>query len=458
MTLGCPKNLVDSEGACAEIVRAGHELVVDRSRADVIVVNTCAFIESAREESVQAILEAVEEKRRGRCRAVVVIGCLSQRYKQDLIEAEPGIDAVLGIEHAGLVAETIESVLKGERALDAESFRGGSSVEWIEHAGRVRSTPPWTAYVKISDGCDNRCAYCAIPDIRGRFRSRPEELIVEEAKRLAGEGVKELILVGQDLTQYGADLDAPMLLPDLLTRLAAIEGPRWIRLMYCYPTKITRDLIDVIAGSDRIVKYLDMPLQHGDERVLRAMNRRGTPDDYLRVIGELRAACPEIALRSSFIVGFPGETRAAFDNLLAFVETIQFDRVGAFVYSREEGTPAWEMKPRVGAKTAAARLDALMRLQQRISLDRNRRLVGRTLEILVESRTEDGAVGRSCRDAPEIDGVVHITSIPPGIDTWRDRRGIDAAPGEFVNVTITGAGEYDLYSDSADSWVRISES
>ena len=428
--MGCPKNLVDSEGACAEIAAAGHELVVDRSEADVIVVNTCAFIESAREESVEAISEAVEEKRRGRCRGVIVIGCLSQRCGHDLIEAEREIDAVLGIGHAGMIADTLQSVLSGERVVESS----GPPLEWCEHAGRIRSTPPWTAYIKISDGCDNRCSYCAIPDIRGRFRSRPEELVIDEAKRLADEGVRELVLVGQDLTQYGTDLDEPHLLPELLERLAGIEALRWIRLMYCYPTKITREFIDVVAGSERIVKYLDMPLQHGDDRILAAMNRRGSVSDYLRVIDELRAACPEIALRSSFITGFPGETREAFGNLLAFVERIQFDRVGVFAYSREEGTPAWGMKPQVGARTAAARRDAVMRLQQRISLAKNRRLVGKTLEILVEGRTQDGAVGRSYRDAPEIDGVVHIT-------------GTAAAPGEFVHATITGADEYDLWSD-----------
>jgi len=431
VSLGCPKNLVDSEGACAEVAAAGHELVIDKAEADVIIVNTCAFIGSAREESVEAISEAVEEKQRGRCRGVIVIGCLSQRYKQDLISAERGIDAVLGVGHSGRLAETIESVLSGESVVDSSE----PPVEWRESPDRVCSTPPWTAYIKISDGCDNRCSYCAIPDIRGRFRSRPEELVIDEAKRLADEGVRELILVGQDLTQYGADLDRPLLLPELLERLSGIDGLRWIRLMYCYPTKITRELIDVIAGSEKVVKYLDMPLQHGDDRMLAAMNRRGRVSDYLRVIDRLREACPEIALRSSFITGFPGETREAFDNMLAFVERIQFDRVSAFAYSREEGTPAWGMKPQVGAKTAAARIDALMRLQQRISLEKNRRLVGKTLEILVEARTGGGAVGRSYRDAPEIDGVVHITNT-------------DAASGDFVRATVTRVDEYDLWCDS----------
>ena len=468
VSLGCPKNLVDSEGALGEIAEAGHELVIDKSDADVIIVNTCGFIESSRAESVEAILEAVEEKQKGRVKAVVVIGCLSQRYKGELMEAEAGIDAALGIGHAGMLAETLESVLAGRKVAD----NCGPPGEWMEHAFRIRSTPPWTAYLKISDGCDNRCAYCAIPEIRGPFRSRPERLILDEAKRLADEGVKELILVGQDLTHYGADLDDGVILnavknlgpgaeilrvaqndetarslPELLVRLAEIDGPRWIRLLYCYPTKITRELIEVVARTEKIVKYLDIPLQHGDDRVLRAMGRRGSVSDYLRVIDELREACPEIALRSSFIVGFPSETSAAFGNLLAFVERIQFDRVGVFAYSREEGTPAWDAKPQVSVKTAASRLDRLMRLQQRISLERNRQFVGKTIEVLVEEHpaprpelvegrpsTSSGRgvlVGRSYRDAPEIDGVVYI------------KRG-KAALGEFVQVTITEADEYDL--------------
>lgn len=440
VSLGCPKNLVDSEGACAELAAAGYELVVDEAQADVIVINTCGFIESAREESVEAISQAVERKRRGTCRAVVVIGCLAQRYGRELIEAEPEIDAVLGVGHAGRVADAVEAVLGGRRIVEDSA----PPTCWHEPSARLRSTPRWTAYVKISDGCDNRCSYCAIPSIRGPFRSRPQALVIDEAKRLADDGVRELILVGQDLTQYGADL-GHVNLAGLLARLAEINGLHWIRLMYCYPTKITRELIEVIAGSEKIVKYIDMPLQHGDDRVLRAMNRRGSTVEYLRVIDELREACPEIALRSSFITGFPGETPEAFDNLLAFVERIRFDRVSAFAYSREEGTAAWALKPQVSGKTSAARLDRLMRLQKRISLEKNKRLVGKTLEILVETRTHAGAIGRSYRDAPEIDGIVHVTKT-------------DAAPGEFVRAKIAAADEYDLWGETTEENIGKSSS
>lgn len=430
ISLGCPKNLLDSECALGEIVRAGHELAAGETGADVIVVNTCGFIESAREESVEAILDAIEQKTLGRCKAVIVIGCLSQRYGRDLAEAEPEIDAVLGIEHSGKLAATIESVLASKKIID----RCGLPSEWVEPGARVRSTPPWTAYIKISDGCDNRCAYCAIPDIRGPYRGRLEGLIIDEAKRLADAGVRELILIGQDLTQYGSDMGGSGCLPDLLGKLNEIEPLHWIRLMYCYPTKVTPELIGAIASLDKVVKYLDLPLQHADDDILRAMNRRGTSADYERLIDALRAACPEIALRSSLIVGFPGETDAAFDRLLAFVERICFDRLGVFAYSREEGTPAASMKNRVPKKIAHARYDRLMRAQQRVSLEKNKAFIGKTLEVLIEGETDDGAFGRSYRDAPEIDGVVYMPEV-------------EAAPGQFVQVKIEEAREYDLVGE-----------
>lgn len=434
VSLGCPKNLVDSEHALGELARAGHELIVDKSRAEVIIVNTCGFIDSARAESVEAILDALECKNTGKCRVVAVMGCLSQRFGDELAQELPEVDVLLGIDSAESLISSIERALGGKRVVD----RPRPAQAWVEHAERVRSTPPWTAYLKVSDGCDNRCAYCAIPDIRGRFRSRPREMVIEEARRLAGEGVRELVLIGQDLTQYGCDTGVPNCLPDLLERLNEIDDLRWIRLMYCYPTKVTPELIEAISTLDKVVKYVDLPLQHGDDRVLQAMNRRGNVDQYLRVIDSLRAGCPEIALRTTFIVGFPGEDAAALDNLLAFVERIQFDRVGVFTYSREEGTPAAAIRKRVIRKTAEARADALMKLQQGISLARNRCLVGRRMEVLVEGTTDDGLWGRSYRDAPEIDGIVRV----------KDGK---ATPGEFVEVTITGASEYDLESKGDDN-------
>jgi len=427
VSLGCPKNLVDSEGVLGEIVQAGHRLVTDKSQADVIVVNTCGFIESARAESVEAILDAVEHKKAGNCRAVVAIGCLTQRFARELAEELPEVDAFLGTDHTGKIANVIESALAGCRTVEECS----PPRKWIEHKERVLSTPRWTAYVKVSDGCDNRCSYCTIPDIRGPFRSRPEEYIIDEAKKLADLGVRELILVGQDLTKYGEDYGKPNALPDLLEKINAVEGLRWIRILYCYPTRITPELIDAISGLDKVVKYIDIPFQHGDDAVLKAMNRQGTSADYLRLIDALRDKIPDIALRTSFIVGFPGETEAAFDRLIGFLDRIQFDRVGVFTYSREEGTPAASMKPRVSPKIAATRRDRLMRAQQAISLRKNRCFIGKTLEILVEGHTEHGVFGRSYRDAPEIDGLVYVN------ESYVD-------PGQFVRVKINAANEYDL--------------
>ncbi|MCE5323030.1 30S ribosomal protein S12 methylthiotransferase RimO [bacterium] len=427
VSLGCPKNLVDSEGALGEIAQAGHEIIIDQGRADVILVNTCGFIESAREESVEAILEALEYKDSGTCKAVIVIGCLSQRYASELAAQMPEVDAFLGVGHAGKIAQAIESVLAGKKLVDESK----PPSQWCEHTPRVQSTPLWTAYLKVSDGCDNRCAYCAIPDIRGSFRSRPKQYIIEEANRLADSGVKEVVLVGQDLTQYGADIGKPNSLPGLLEKLNDVDGLHWVRLLYCYPSKVTPELIETIASCEKVVKYMDMPLQHGDDGILRAMNRRGSVGQYLQVIDKLRERIPEMALRSTFIAGFPGETDEAFESLVEFVKRIRFDRVGVFAYSREEGTPAYSMKPRVSRKTAAARVKQLMELQQDISFEKNHALIGKKLEVLVEGVTDEGAFGRSYRDAPEIDGLVYI-------------RGGSAQPGEFVDVEITEASEYDL--------------
>lgn len=440
VSLGCPKNLVDSEGALGEIVGAGHEIIADNSRADVIVVNTCGFVESARQESIEAICDALEYKQAGSCKAVVVIGCLSQRFGDELRDELVEVDAFLGIGHAGKLAEAINQALAGTRTHDAACPTG----QWIEPEARVQSTPAWTAYLKVSDGCSNRCAYCAIPDIRGPYRSRPEDLIIDEANRLADSGVKEVILIGQDLTQYGEDLpirnsECGMRnshgLAGLIRKLNEIDSLRWIRPMYCYPTKMTPELIDAIAECEKVVKYVDLPLQHADDAILKAMNRRGSADEYIRVIEDLRAKIPEIALRTTFIVGFPGETDAAFENLMRFMERIRFDRAGAFIYSREEGTPAAQMLGAVKKKTALSRYDRLMRLQQGISLERNRSFVGKKMEVLVEGAVQTGMFGRSYRDAPEIDGLVYL---PAGA----------AEPGTFVEATITDATEYDLIAES----------
>ncbi len=430
VSLGCPKNLVDSECALGNLRSAGHEITVDQDAVDVIVVNTCGFIESAREEATEAISEALEAKSEGRTRKVIVVGCLAQRYGRDIFEEASEIDAVIGIEHFSCLAEVVKQVLAGERVLKVPE----TGNEWVEPKARVISTSPWTAYLKVSEGCDNRCSYCAVPDIRGPFRSRPMEYVIEEAERLAACGVKELILIGQDLTRYGDDIGNSDGAPELLRALEKVEGVRWIRLMYCYPTRVTDLMINVIRDSEKIVKYIDLPLQHGDDTVLKAMNRKGNSKQYLKLIDKLRKEVPGIAIRSTFIVGFPGETDEAFDNLTRFMEAAKLDRLGAFIYSPEEGTPAASLKKRVLKKTATARYDKVMLLQQEVSLEINRGLLGQDIEVLVEGHTEDGAIGRSYRDAPEIDGVVYLP-------------GCKAAAGEFVGAKVISAEEYDLTAE-----------
>jgi ribosomal protein S12 methylthiotransferase len=437
VSLGCPKNLVDSECVLGEIAEGGYEIVTDKAQADVIIINTCGFIESAREDSINEILDAVQFKKSGACRALLAIGCMAQKFADELAAKIPEVDAFLGVGHAGAVTRAIKEVLKGERLIEAAA----PPRWWVEPAARIRSTPPWTAYLKVSDGCDNRCAYCAIPDIRGPFRSRPEGFVLDEARRLADEGVKEIVLVGQDLTQYGADLGGGESLTRLLEKLNEIDSLVWVRLLYAYPTKITPELIEAIGSLEKVAKYLDIPMQHGDDRMLSLMGRKGETEDYLRVIDALRSRCPEIALRSSFIVGFPGETRQAFDSLMRFVGRIQFDRVGVFTYSREVGTPAADMPGQVPERTARARLDRLMRLQQGISLAKNAEFLGRDIGVLVERVSGDCRFGRSYRDAPEIDGVVYI-------------KNSRAKPGDFVTVRITEALEYDLVGTSADATIE----
>jgi len=428
VSLGCPKNLVDSESVLGALVAVGHEIVADDTEADVIIINTCGFLESAKEEALQEIRRAVDMKDDGVCVGVVVTGCLPQRTPE-LFGADSGIDAVLGIDPASSIVDTVNAVLENKVVSDVRTI----SSTWTEHPARMLSTPGWMAYLKVSDGCTNRCAYCTIPDIRGPFRSRPEEMVVEEARRLAELGVRELILIGQDLTQYGQDLGQTDLLPGLLEKLNEVEGIHWIRLMYCYPSKVSDELISAIARLDKVAKYMDLPVQHGDNRVLNAMNRRGTSDQYLSLIKNMRAQIPDIALRTTFIVGFPGETDQEFQNLLNFVKEAQFDRVGAFAYSQEPGTPAALLADQIPEDLKEARLDELMCLQQEISLRRNQNWIGRKLDVMIEGYTEDGVYGRSFRDAPDIDGLVYI-------------RGRRVEPGEIVRVKIKRAEEYDLFA------------
>ena len=425
ISLGCNKNRVDSETALGLLRDKGYEFTGDPAEADVLMVNTCGFIESAKEESIDAILEMAEYKKTGRCRLLVVTGCLAQRYEKSLLEEIPEIDLLMGVNQYERLADAIETALQGQKqSLCQEKF------DFFEQ-DRVLTTPGYTAYTRIGDGCNNRCTFCAIPLIRGHYRSRGEKEILEEVRRLAGQGVREHILVAQDTTRYGTDWQAHSALPELMEKAAAIPGVDWLRVLYCYPDETDQRLLDVMATRDNICKYLDLPIQHINDDILRRMHRRGDSSDIRRCLRLARER--GFALRTSIIVGFPGETEEQFRELLDFVEEAEFDRLGAFAYSAEEDTPAARMPDQIPEEIKQERLDRLMTLQARISLRRNRLRVGMVEKVLVTDRSDDGfLLGRSQFEAPETDGgIVFAGKGSPEI-------------GSFVQVKITSAKTYDL--------------
>ena len=425
ISLGCNKNRVDSETALGLLRDKGYEFTGDPAEADVLMVNTCGFIESAKEESIDAILEMAEYKKTGRCRLLVVTGCLAQRYEKSLLEEIPEIDLLMGVNQYERLADAIEDALQGQKqSLCQEKF------DFFEQ-DRVLTTPGYTAYTRIGDGCNNRCTFCAIPLIRGHYRSRGEKEILEEVRRLAEQGVREHILVAQDTTRYGTDWQAHSALPELMEKAAAIPGVDWLRVLYCYPDETDQRLLDVMAAHDNICKYLDLPIQHINDDILRRMHRRGDSSDIRRCLRLARER--GFALRTSIIVGFPGETEEQFRELLDFVEEAEFDRLGAFAYSAEEDTPAARMPDQIPEEIKQERLDRLMTLQARISLRRNRLRVGTVEKVLVTDRSDDGfLLGRSQFEAPETDGEIVFTGKgSPEI-------------GSFVQVKITSAKTYDL--------------
>ncbi len=430
LSLGCPKNLVDGEVMLGRLQRAGYSLVADAKQADVVVVNTCAFIDRAKQESVDAILEMAREKESGRARRLVVTGCLAQRYDAELRRAIPEIDATLG---TGQVEQIVQAV--GGRATSLDEAPPGPPTWVYDHRQpRVLSTPPWLAYLKISEGCDYTCSFCIIPTLRGRHRSRGVEDVVAEARELAARGVREIVLVAQDSTRYGLDHGVRDGLAYLLRRLGRVDGIRWIRVMYAYPATLSDPILDAIASEDKVVKYLDIPLQHASDAVLRRMKRPAGRGNLLGMIERIRARVPGVAIRSSFIVGFPGETEAEFDELLAFVSAAELDNVGVFTYSDEEGTASYGLPERVGARVKQSRRRRLMARQKAISRRRNRRLVGQAVEVLVEGTHPDSDLllrGRLASQAPEIDGQVILNDG-------------SAEPGEFVTCRVSEAHEYDL--------------
>ncbi|MFO0582239.1 MAG: 30S ribosomal protein S12 methylthiotransferase RimO [Anaeromyxobacter sp.] len=427
-TLGCPKNRVDSELMLGTLVREGFRLEQDPAKAEVIVVNTCGFLQSAEEESVEAILELAQHKQDGRCRKLVVAGCMVQRHGQELMAEIPEVDHFLGTGAYGEIAKVVQDAQAKRLVAPDPDFVHSAA------APRVNSLPSHTAYLKIAEGCDNACAFCIIPALRGAQRSRPVDDVVAEATQLASQGTLELSLVAQDLTAYGYDLPGKVRLQHLLPELAKVEGVRWLRLHYAYPRDVPDALIDVIAAEPKIVKYLDMPLQHSSDRLLRSM-KRGRDSVFLReLLAKLRARIPGIALRTSLIVGLPGETEEDFEDLLRFVEEQRFERLGVFTYSREEGTAAAEMPDQVPEALKKERHARIMELQREISAELSQGMIGRRLEVLVEGRAEETEhllAGRHAQQAPEIDGLTYVND---GV----------AYPGELVTVEITDAHEYDL--------------
>lgn len=425
VSLGCAKNRVDTEMMLGILDRNGYELTTNESEADVLIVNTCGFINSAKEESIDTLLSLAEYKKTGRLKLLVATGCLAQRYEKDLLSEIPELDLLLGVNQYEQLPKALGEALAGKRAsYVADDLH-------ILSGERVLTTPPYMAYIRVADGCDNRCSYCAIPLIRGGFRSRAMDEVLTEIGTLAAQGVKEHVIVAQDTSRFGIDTQGRSLLPELLEKAAAIPGVEWLRVLYCYPDEVDERLLDVMAAHDNICKYIDLPLQHADPLILRRMNRRGDMEKVRAFL--TRAREMGFTLRTTFIVGFPGETDEQFQRLMDFVRDIRFDRMGAFTYSAEEDTPAAEMPDQVPEAVKEQRLDALMTLQQSISLENNRKRVGRTERALVERVREDGvAIARTAAEAPDSDGLLYLENAH------------DVAPGTFVQARITGADIYDL--------------
>lgn len=432
ISLGCPKNQVDAEIMLAKLAEGGFEITNDVDGADAVIVNTCGFIEDAKKEAIENILDMAELKKEGVIGKIIVTGCLAERYKEEILSEIPEIDAVVGIGSNADICEVCRRALSGETV---ETF--GEKTCLPLSGERLLTTPPWFAYLKIAEGCSNHCTYCAIPSIRGEFRSRPAEEILEEAKDLAKSGVKELIVVAQDTTRYGEDLYGKSALPALLKALSQIEELQWIRVLYCYPERISDELLEVMASSDKILNYLDIPIQHADAGVLKAMNRKGDKESLLALLQKIREKLPDAVLRTTLITGFPGETEEAFETLCEFVKEAQFDRLGCFAYSTEEGTPAALLPDQIDEEVRKERGEVVMEQQYRIFEAKNEALVGQILPTVVEGYDAytDSYFGRTWRDAPDIDGQVHFTC------------GYELQEGDFVEVEIFEVQDYDLIGE-----------
>ncbi|MEE1314459.1 MAG: 30S ribosomal protein S12 methylthiotransferase RimO [Faecalimonas sp.] len=433
VSLGCDKNLTDTEAMLGLLTANGHRMVDMEEEADVIVINTCCFIHDAKEESIQTILEMAEYKKAGTCKALIVTGCLAQRYQQEILDEIEEVDAVLGTSSYDEIVEAIEEAIGGNRSLHLNSLQILPETE----SRRVITTGGHFAYLKIAEGCDKHCTYCVIPKIRGNFRSVPMERLLKEASELAEQGVKELILVAQETTLYGKDLYGEKTLPKLLKELCKISGLRWIRLLYCYPEEITDALIQVIKEEDKICKYLDLPIQHANDEILKRMGRRTTKAQLIGIVEKLRKEIPNIALRTTLITGFPGETKEQHQELVEFVDEMEFDRLGVFTYSQEEDTPAAKMPDQIEEDVKLDRQEELMELQQLVAFDMTEDMIGREMLVMIEGKVADEAVyvGRTYRDAPNVDGLIFVESEE------------ELVSGDFAKVRVIGAEEYDLIGE-----------
>lgn len=433
ISLGCDKNLVESEVMLGMLRQKGYQMTDDEEQADIIVINTCCFIHDAKEESISNILEMAEYRKNGRCKALIVTGCLAQRYKQEIVDEIPEVDAVLGTTTYDEILKAVDKALAGERLLE---FHDIDYLPLVD-TKRVVTTGGHYAYLKIADGCDKHCTYCIIPKIRGNFRSVPMERLIKEGEDLAKQGVKELILVAQETTLYGKDLYGEKSLHLLVERLCEISGIRWIRILYCYPEEIYEELIQTMKNQKKVCHYLDLPIQHASDKVLKRMGRRTTKDELIGIISRLRTEMPDIVLRTSLITGFPGETPEQHQEMLEFVDEMEFERLGVFPYSQEEDTPAASMSDQIDEETKEIWRDELMELQQEVSLDKNDTMIGREVLAMVEGKVadENAYVCRTYMDAPGVDGYLFLNT------------GEVLNSGDFVKVKITGALEYDLIGE-----------
>lgn len=428
ISLGCSKNLVDSENMIGILTEKGYEITENIEEAEVIIVNTCAFIDSAKAESIETILDAASYKETGACKTLICAGCLSERYKDEILSELPELDAIVGVQDYDRIAEAIEEAEKGGNKM----FFGGNASD--KTLPRIITTPKHTAYLKIAEGCDNFCSYCAIPFIRGRYKSRPMEEIVAEAETLASSGVKELIVIAQDTSRYGVDLYKEKKLPELLGRLCRIDAVKWVRVHYCYPEEINDEIIEVFKTEEKIVKYMDIPIQHADDEILKKMNRKTTGEELRTLINKLRKEIPGIAIRTSLIAGFPGETEEQFETLCNFVKEMKFERLGAFAYSAEEGTRAAKMENQIDDDIKEERAGILMDIQNKVAEENGKAFIGKTLTVLTEGFDEESCLyfGRSYMDSLDVDAFVYFGA----------EEEINA--GEFVNVRIMDYVDYDL--------------